>query len=136
MKSLIAAILAALPGMFVGFVLWTALAICALVVYWIGYAAFYLGIVCGQGKFGLGWCLPPDPEVQQSTREYAMFFTVFAFTWGEILAIAVGAFFGGAAGVAILRLFSLVRRVVGRQRSDQGDQAKMDKPDNAPQSGQ
>ena len=88
MKNLVAAIVASIPGILAGLALWNALAICLLVIYWVGYVVLYLGVLCGRGKFGLGLCTPPDPAVQQIINEWSFFFTVFAFTWGEVLAVA------------------------------------------------
>src|SRR5262249_29219350 len=108
-KSLIAAVVAAIPGMLVGVVLWTVLATCVLVVYWVGYEFLYLGLLCSKGKFGLGWFTPPSQATQDATREWSTLLTVFAFTFGEVVAGALGAVFGGAAGVAGLRLFRWLR---------------------------
>jgi hypothetical protein len=109
-KNLIAAFVASIPGMVAGIVLWTVLATCLLLVYWIGYVFLFLGFLCGPGKWSLNWFTPPSASVQEATSHWAMLLTALAFTFGEVLAGAAGAFLGGATGVAGMRLFTWVRR--------------------------
>jgi hypothetical protein len=117
-RGLIVAVAASIPGILAGIAVWTVVAVCLLLVYWVGYELLYLGLLCGSGKLGLGWFVPPSQSAQKDTREWALFLTALAFTFGEILAGVLGAFFGGVAGLAGMRLLYLLRRLRRRERSD------------------
>jgi hypothetical protein len=89
MKRVIATVVAALFGMGAGVVVWTALAVVALLVYWVGFVFLYCGVVCGRpgGRgFGLGWCDPPENLAEITGA--ALVCTAIAFTWGEIIKMA------------------------------------------------
>lgn len=117
MKRVIAVVVAALFGMGAGVVVWTGLAVAALIVYWVGFVFLYCGVVCGRpgGKgFGLGWCDPP--ENLGAINDTVVVGTAIAFTWGEILVALLGAAIGMAAALGLIRLFSALTRIIGRNK--------------------
>jgi hypothetical protein len=88
--------------MLAGVVLWAVVATCALLAYWIGFEFLYVGLLCGTGKYSLGWFDPPAGPTLTAVRENSALLTALAFTWGEVFAGLLGAVFGGAA-VAVAR---------------------------------
>jgi hypothetical protein len=81
----------AVAGTFSGIVLWGLAATALLLVYWVGFQVLYLGVLCGEGKLGLGWLTPPAAATQESIIHAVLFFTAFAFTWGFAIAGLIGA---------------------------------------------
>jgi hypothetical protein len=96
------------PGAAAGAVLWAVAATCLLVAYYLGYEALYLGLLCGTGKWGLGWFAPPARETQDAVRGWVLPLTAFAFTFG------VGC--AAAAGATLARLVAILRRIATRKR--------------------
>lgn len=123
-------VFAAILGSILGVVLWTALAMCLLLLYWVGYEFVFLGVLCGGGKFGLRLFDPPAAAVEQTSRECALYFTVFAFTWGEVMAAVLGAALGAVGGFGGMRILSLVLR-----RFRRGGPAEQEGPVSTPPSG-
>lgn len=116
MKSPVAAALGSVPGALAGVVLWTVAATCLLVAYYVGFEFLFLGLMCGTGKAGFGLCAPPSQSMQDAIREWVMPLTVFAFTFGEVIAALLGAVFGAAAGAALAKLISLPKRLMRRHK--------------------
>jgi len=107
MKRAIAAVVAGFLGMGGGVIVWTAVAVVALLIYWVGFVFIYCGIVCGQpgGRgLGLGLCDPPDNLAEISG--VVIICTAVAFTWGEVFAGLLGAAVGVATALGLIRLFS------------------------------
>jgi len=113
----------AVAGAFSGIVLWGLAATALLLVYWIGFQVLYLGVLCGEGKLGLGWLTPPAAATQETISNSILFFTAFAFTWGLVLAGLIGAVIAVRTGTIWIRRFLLARRVIGAVRG-RGNQTK------------
>lgn len=109
MRGVVAVVAGAVPGMLAGVVLWTAAATALLLAYWVGFEFLWVGLVCGTGKYGLGWFDPPAGPALAAVRDSSTLLTAVAFTWGEVFAGVLGAAFGGAA-------VAVVRGVAGRFR--------------------
>ena len=118
MKRAFAAVVGGLLGMGAGVIVWTMLAVVALIIYWVGFVFLYCGVVCGRpgGKgFGLGWCDPPENLDQ--VMGAALVYTAISFTWGEIIAGLLGAVIGVATAFGLIRLFSFVPSVFRRNQA-------------------
>lgn len=120
MKPPVAAALGSVPGALAGAVLWTIVATCLLVAYWVGYEALYLGLLCGPGKWSLNWFTRPSAETQDAVLNRMILLTAFAFTFGVAIAAVLGAVFGAAAAAALAKLVAIPKRLA-RQKRDRGE---------------
>lgn len=111
----------AIAGALAGVGAWVLLVFFVLVAYWLGFHVIYIGLLCGHGKFGLGGCTPPSVQTLETTSNWVLYLTAFAFTWGVALAALVGGFFAVKTGSMWLKRLTMAHNIYKFVRGVKGN---------------